>query len=131
MNSSRPARAIVDDVFGRDTTREIWSGNYFKAIPITVQDFDLTAVLPAVFYMFRFSHRRGKGKFLDVFGEPISGRKQGKKAATIEEVARRVRQNRQFWEICCSAFAWKMPRKHLVAGSRFSVLHRRTTWLVG
>lgn len=90
MNSTRPARAIVDDVFGRDTTREIWSGNYFKAIPITVQDFDLTAVLPAVFYMFRFSHRRGKGKFLDVFGEPVLGRKQGKKAATIEEVARKL-----------------------------------------
>src|SRR5207302_603055 len=76
--------------------REIWSGNYFKAIPITVQDFDLTAVLPAVFYMFRFSHRRGKGKFLDVFGEPISGRKQGKKAATIEEVARKLASSDDF-----------------------------------
>jgi len=96
MNSSRPARATVDDVFGRDTTREIWSGNYFKAIPITVQDFDLTAVLPAVFYMFRFSHRRGKGKFLDAFGEPVSGRKQGKKSATVEEVARKLALSEDF-----------------------------------
>jgi hypothetical protein len=96
MSSSRPARAIVDDVFGRDTTREIWSGNYTKALPISVQDFDLTAVLPAVFYMFRFSHRRGKGKFIDVFGESISGRTQEKKVATIEGVAKKLAVNSDF-----------------------------------
>lgn len=96
MNLSRPARAIVDDVFGRDTTREIWSGNYTKAIPISIQDFDLTAVLPAVFYMFRFSYRRGKGKFLDVFGEPIFSRKQGKKVASIEGVAGKLASSDNF-----------------------------------
>ena len=40
------ARAIVDEVLGRGMTREIASGNYQKALPITVQDFDLSAVLP-------------------------------------------------------------------------------------
>ena len=62
------ARAIVDEVLGRGMTREIWTGNYEKALPISVQDFDLSAVLPAVFYMFRFGQRRGKGKFLETFG---------------------------------------------------------------
>ena len=60
MSSNRgstTARAIVDDLLGRDTTREIWTGNYLNALPISVQDFDLSAVLPAVFYMFRFGHR--------------------------------------------------------------------------
>jgi hypothetical protein len=61
-----------------------------KALPISVQDFDLTAVLPAVFYTFRFSFRRGKGKFLDVYGESASGRPQGKKVATVEGVARKL-----------------------------------------
>jgi len=96
MSSNRPARAIVDDVFGRDTTREIWSGNYTKALPISVQDFDLTAVLPAVFYMFRFSYRRGKGKFLDVFGESMSSFAQGKKLATVEGVARKLASRDDF-----------------------------------
>ena len=54
--SATTARAIVDEVLGRGMTREIWTGNYEKALPISVQDFDLSAVLPAVFYMFRFGH---------------------------------------------------------------------------
>jgi hypothetical protein len=87
MSSNRPARAIVDDVFGRDTTREIWSGNYTKALPISVQDFDLTAVLPAVFYMFRFSYRRGKGKFIEAFGSSLT---LGKRVATVERVASKL-----------------------------------------
>ena len=62
------ARAIVDDVLGRGMTREIWTGNYDKVLPVSVQDFDLSAVLPAVFYMFRFAQRRGKGRFLETFG---------------------------------------------------------------
>ena len=62
------ARAIVDDVFGREATREIWSGNFTKVLPLSIQDFELRAILPAVFYMFRFGYRRGKGKFLETFG---------------------------------------------------------------
>jgi len=50
-------------------TREIWTGNYEKALPISVQDFDLSGILPAVLYMFRFGQRRGKGKFREVFGQ--------------------------------------------------------------
>ena len=58
------ARSLVEDVLSRDMTREIWSGNYEKALPISVQEFQLSAVLPAVFYMFRFGQRRGTGNFL-------------------------------------------------------------------
>ena len=65
---SDTAVRIVDDVLGRGMTREIWTGNYEKALPISVQDFDLSAVLPAVFFMFRFGQRRGKGRFLETFG---------------------------------------------------------------
>ena len=80
-------RAIVDDVLGRGTTREIWTGNYEKVLPVTVQDFDLSAVLPAVFYMFRFGHRRGKGKFLDTFGKDTGTAKERRKSANIDRVA--------------------------------------------
>jgi hypothetical protein len=80
-------RAIVDDVLGRGMTRRIWSGNYEHALPVSIQDFDFGAVLPAVFYMFRFAHRRGKGHFLEVFGEEISTARRQKQVATIESVA--------------------------------------------
>ncbi len=84
------ARAIVDELFGRQMTREIWTGNYEKALPLTVQDFDLFAVLPAVFYMFRFGQRRGKGKFLETFGSEAVTAKERKQTATIERIATKL-----------------------------------------
>jgi len=80
-------RAVVDEVLGRGMTREIWTANYEKVLPISVQDFDLTAVLPAVFYMFRFGYRRGKGKFLETFGAATGTMKAKKGAATIDRVS--------------------------------------------
>ena len=81
------ARAIVDDVFGRGMTREIWTANYDKVLPISVQDFDLASVLPAVLYMFRFGQRKGKGRFFDTFGSDVGTPKERRRAATIERVA--------------------------------------------
>ncbi len=88
-------RSIVEDVLGREMTREIWTSNYEKAIPISIQDFDLSAALPAIFYMFRRGHRRGKGKFLAVFG---SGRnpKDMRRSATIEKVANHLEKDHSF-----------------------------------
>lgn len=90
------ARSIVDDVLGRGMTREIWTGNYEKALPVSVQDFDLSAVLPAVFYMFRFGHRRGKGKFLGTFGGEAGTEKERRRAATIERVANKLAAAKAF-----------------------------------
>src|SRR5438876_12247944 len=81
------ARSIVDDVLGRGMTREIWSGNYDRALPVSAQAFDLSAVLPAIFYMFRFGHRRGKGHFIETFGANAGTPKQRRQAATIDRVA--------------------------------------------
>lgn len=89
-------RAIVDDVLGRGMTREIWTGNYEKALPVSVQNFDLSAVLPAVFYMFRFGHRRGKGKFLETFGGDAGTPREPRRAATIERVAAKLAQTEAF-----------------------------------
>ncbi len=81
------ARAIVDDVLGRSMTRAIWTGNYEKVLPISVQDFDLSAVLPAVFYMFRFGHRRGQGKFLETFVPEPGPASKRRRQATVACVA--------------------------------------------
>ena len=52
-------RGTVEDVLSWKMTQDVWTVNYEKVLPVSVQDFDLAAVLPAVFYMFRFGHRRG------------------------------------------------------------------------
>lgn len=95
-STQRAARAIVDDVLGRTRTREIWSASYDKALPISVQDFDLTGVLPAVLYMFRFGHRRGKGRFQDTFGGESGTPGERRRAATIERVAAKLASSPQF-----------------------------------
>ena len=81
------ARATVKEVLSPSMARDIWAGNYHKALPISVADFDLSAVLPAVFYMFRFGHRRGRGGFLETFGSKEGTPKQRRQAATIERIA--------------------------------------------
>jgi len=89
-------RLIVDGVLGRDMTREIWSASYDKVLPVSLQDFDLSAVLPAVFYMFRFGQRRGQGKFLKIFGSEAEVLRERKQTATIERVASELAKKVQF-----------------------------------
>ena len=83
------ARKLVEDVLSPGTTREIWSGNYDKVLPVSVQEFSLSSILPAIFYMFRFGQRRGRGNFLKTFGktEGSPTPSQIRRSATIERIA--------------------------------------------
>ncbi len=84
------SRKLVEEVLGRDMTLEIWSGNYPKALPISLHAFEMSAVLPAVFYMFRFGHRRGTGKFLKTYGSNTGTLSQRRRSATVDRVAERL-----------------------------------------
>ena len=84
------ARKLVEDVLSRDMTREIWSGNYDKALPVSFHLFDLSAILPAVFYMFRFGQRRGTGKFVETFGLNTGTSSQKRRSVTIERIAEKL-----------------------------------------
>ena len=86
------ARKIVEDTLSHKFTREIWSGNYEKVLPVTAQDIEISTILPAVFYMFRFGCRRGSGNFFEVFGPSESERKKKLKTATIERMAKILAQ---------------------------------------
>ena len=86
------ARALVDDILGLKMTREIWSGNYDKVLPVSVQTFELSSILPAVFYMFRFGQRRGIGNFLKTFGDKSGSPSQIRRSANIDSIARRLSQ---------------------------------------
>ncbi len=90
------ARKLVADVLSPDWTREIWSGNYEMVLPVTLQDFELGSILPAIFYMFRFGHRRGKGQFLETFGGETGSVSERRRAVTIERVAEKLSQGDDF-----------------------------------
>lgn len=90
------SRSLVEDVLGRDMTREVWSGNYEKVLPISIQEFDLSAVLPAVFYMFRYGYRRGKGEFLAKFADPQGKPPATRRSATVERIAECLCQSSEF-----------------------------------
>jgi len=77
-------QSVVEDVLGPRKMREIWTGNYTKALPLSVQSVDLSAVFPAVFYMFRFGQRRGTGKFLEKFGHNSRTAQERRGSTTIE-----------------------------------------------
>ena len=83
-------RKLVEEVLSRDMTREVWSGNYDKALPVSLHLFELSAILPAVFYMFRFGQRRGTGNFLNTFGSAIGTHSQRRQSATIERVSEKL-----------------------------------------
>jgi len=62
-------KTVVEEVLNIKTTKALWTSSYTPVLPITPQNFSLDAVLPAMFYMFRWGQRRGKGKFTATFGE--------------------------------------------------------------
>ena len=81
------ARSIVRQVIPPRMADEIWSARYDKALPISFNAFELSAVLPAVFYMFRFGQRRGRGAFLKTFAPDGGSVPERRRAATVERVA--------------------------------------------
>ena len=90
------ARDIVRSVLPRRMADEIWSARYDKALPISFNAFELSAILPAVLYMFRFGHRRGRGEFLKTFAPGSSTVAEGRREATVERVAETLASDPKF-----------------------------------
>ena len=80
-------REVATAALGPRMTKEIWSRNYEKVLPISLLDFDISAVLPAVFYMFRFGKRRGPGGFVGTFGPSEGTKSQRRNGTTAHSVA--------------------------------------------
>lgn len=79
------SRSIVEEVLGKRDVKEIWGTGYFPALPVTPQDYTMGGVLPAVLYMMRWGHRRGKGKFFDVFSDEATVGKVSEKLISNAE----------------------------------------------
>lgn len=61
-------KTIVESVLSPARTKTLWTANYFLALPFTPQGFEIGGLLPAMLYMARWGHRRGKGHFAETFG---------------------------------------------------------------
>lgn len=80
---SRTVKTIVEETFGFQRANTLWTANYYPAFPVTPQVYDIGALLPAMLYMARWGHRRGKGNFIASFGPVHDGKPQ---APTIGDV---------------------------------------------
>lgn len=79
------ARKIVESVLSGNMTAQVWTSTYTPVFPFTPQGFSVGALLPMVLYLFRWGHRRGRGKFASAFASPGG-------APTIRSVADRLAQ---------------------------------------
>jgi hypothetical protein len=66
------AKSIIESIFSVPIAKRLWTANVESLLPVTPQGFAIGAVLPAVLYMFRWGHRRGRGQFQKVFGKGLS-----------------------------------------------------------
>jgi hypothetical protein len=87
-----PKKAFVS-VLTEYGMKKLWTANYQPAIPFTPQNFDIGNLLPAILYMFRWGHRRGKGQFLEKYGE-IQNEK--KTYATVDGISKILSQKDEF-----------------------------------
>ena len=81
---TRTVKTIVEETLGFQRAKALWTTIYYPAFPITPQDYDIGALLPAMLYMARWGYRRGKGNFMASFGSTQDGKPQ---APTIEDVS--------------------------------------------
>jgi len=87
MPSSKYAKALVAEAFTKPFTNSVWSSNYTKVLPMRLREWKMSAVLPAMFYLFRFGHRRGKGKFTPTYGGTAGSVSDNRHEAKIDKIA--------------------------------------------
>ncbi len=95
-SESKIVQGIVSDVLSPMMFEALWTNNYNKVLPIAIQNFDLSTMLPAMFYLFRYGERRGAGRFLKAFAPNAKGIGKKKKEVTIDQVGETLLQGDAF-----------------------------------
>jgi len=81
----RPVKSIVEEALTPQRARKLWTANYYEALPIAPQAFEVGSLLPSMLYMARFGHRRGRGRFVETFGKDRHGDPQAPTIASVAE----------------------------------------------
>ena len=95
-SESKIVQKIVADVLSPAMFEALWTNNYNKVLPISVQDFDLSTMLPAMFYLFRYGERRGSGRFLKAFAPDTKTTGRKRKEVTIDRIGEVFLQSDDF-----------------------------------
>lgn len=66
-------RRLAIDALSASTVRRLWTVNYDPVLAVQPQDFSVGAILPALFYLFRWGVRRGHGRFVSTFSAGAGG----------------------------------------------------------
>jgi len=82
------SREILIEVLGKKDADELWGAGYGPVLPITANDFEMGGILPAVIYLLRWGHRRGRGKMIGAYG----------KGASVVKIARSLACNQNWLE---------------------------------
>lgn len=83
MAKSPGNRTLLEDVLSRAMVRELWTANYDAVFPMQPGNFSIGTLLPALLFLMRRGAPRGRGGFLETYGQ--DGRR-----ATVEDVAERL-----------------------------------------
>lgn len=83
-------KQLVENALSPDMVEEIWTGSYDKVLPVALQTFEISALLPVVFYMFRYGYRRGAGKFLATYGPPTGTPAQKRRQTTVDRITAKL-----------------------------------------
>jgi len=84
------AKKLVVEALGPRLTKAVWSHSYEHVLPFSIQRFELAAILPAVFYMFRFGIRRGAGNFIKTYGENVGTPSQRARSVNVRRIAEKL-----------------------------------------
>jgi len=90
---TKTVKTIVEEALRTQRARALWTANYYPALPIAPQSFEIGALLPAMLYMARFGHRRGRGRFVETFGRQRDGTTAAPTIATVADGLRSRRES--------------------------------------
>nr|MBF2734478.1 hypothetical protein [Betaproteobacteria bacterium AqS2] len=98
MSASEPQaiQKIVSGSLTQTMFDAIWTNNYYKVFPVSMQDFDLSTMLPAIFYLFRYGERRGDSAFFKSFASDVKTARQNDGKTTIDRVGEVLAQKNDF-----------------------------------
>ncbi|MDG6999695.1 MAG: hypothetical protein JRN15_11330 [Nitrososphaerota archaeon] len=92
--SSKQHRQILEDALSKAIVTKVWSANVESIMPLTFNDVDLQAVMPAVLYTLRWGGRRGGGRFIESFAS--NGARDVKPLDVARKVLDRQRASGRF-----------------------------------
>ena len=90
--NNKTERELLREALGPVIERKLWSANVEALLPLTFNDVDIEAVMPAVLFTLRWGGRRGAGAFVQSFTPPDSLGRSRSEGVTALDIARTIQR---------------------------------------